>query len=59
MVRRLSQEYSKRARLPCGGRKKATEELERNMRDRVISKPARQDRESRKMIRKMVKQMYE
>ena len=57
-LQRLSEEDSKRARLPGGGRKKASEELEINMREWVISKRARHERVSRKMIRAMAKQMY-
>ena len=47
----------KRARLPAGGRKKASEEPEINMRGWVISKRAHHERVSRKMIRAMEKQM--
>ena len=57
-LQRLSEEDSNRARLPGGGRKKASEELEKNMRDWVIGKRARQERVSRKMIRTMAKKMY-
>ncbi|KAL7382466.1 hypothetical protein ABVT39_022965 [Epinephelus coioides] len=57
-LQRLSEEDSKRARLPGGGRKKASEELEINMREWVIGKRARHERVSRKMIRAMAKQMY-
>ena len=57
-LQRLSEEDSNRARLPAGGRKKAREELEINMREWVISKLARQERVFRKMIRTMAKQMY-
>ena len=52
-LQRLSEEDSNRARLPGGGRKKASEELEINMRGGVISKRARHERVSRKMIRAM------
>ena len=55
---RLSEEDSKRARLPGGGRKKVSEEIELNMWDWVISKRARQERVSRKMIRAKTKEMY-
>ena len=55
---RLSEEDSKRARLPGGGRKKASEEPDINMREWLISKRARHERVSRKMIRAMAKQMY-
>ena len=54
---RLSEEDSNRTRLPAGGRKKASEEPEINMRGFVISKRARHERVSRKMIRVMEKQM--
>ena len=54
----MSEEDSKRARLSGGGRKKASEELEINMREWVISKRTRHKRVSRKMIRAMAKQMY-
>ena len=54
----LSGEDSNRARLPVGGRKKASEEPEINMREWVISKRARHETVSRKMIREMAKQMY-
>ena len=54
----LSEEDSDRARLPFGGRKKASKELEISMRGWVISKRARHERVSRKMIRAMAKQMY-
>uniref|UniRef100_A0A671XQP1 HTH CENPB-type domain-containing protein n=1 Tax=Sparus aurata TaxID=8175 RepID=A0A671XQP1_SPAAU len=57
-LQRLSEEDSKRARLPGGGRKKASEELESNMRNWVISKRARHERVARKMIRVMAKEMY-
>ena len=57
-LQRLSEEDSSRARLTAGGRKKASEELEINMRGWVISKRARHERVSRKMIRAMEKQMY-
>ena len=53
----LSEEDSSRARLPAGGRKKASEEPEINMRGWVISKRACHERVSRKMIRAMEKQM--
>ena len=56
-ARCLSEEDSSRARLPAGGRKKAREEPEINMRGWVISKRARHERVSRKMIRAMEKQM--
>ena len=52
-LQRLSEEDSNRARLPGGGRKKASEELEINMRGGVISKRARHERVSCKMIRAM------
>ncbi|KAJ0055712.1 hypothetical protein NL108_009966 [Boleophthalmus pectinirostris] len=55
---RRSEEDSERARLPGGGRKKASEELELNMREWVIRKRARHERVSRRMIRDMAKQMY-
>ena len=61
MAKKIKLSFSvcpRRARLPGGGRKKASEELEINMREWVISKRARQERVSRKMIRAMVKQMY-
>ena len=54
-----SEEDSNRDRLPGGGRRKASEELEIKMRGRVISKRACHERVSRKMIRVMEKQMYE
>ena len=54
----LSEEDSNRVRLPGGGRKKASEEPEINMQGWVISKRARHERVSRKMIRAMEKQMY-
>ena len=54
----LSEEDSNRVRLPGGGRKKASEEPEINMRGWVISKRACHERVSRKMIRAMAKQMY-
>ena len=57
-LQRLSEEDSNRARLPGGGRKKASEEPEINMQGWVISKRARHERVSRKMIRAMEKQMY-
>ena len=57
-LQHLSKEDSNRTRLPGGGRKKASEELELNMRDWVISKQARHERVSRKMIREMAKEMY-
>ena len=57
-LQRLSEEDSKRARLPGGGRKKASEEFELNMWDWVISKLARHERVSHKMIRAMAKEMY-
>ena len=50
-LQHLSEEDSDRARLPGGGRKKASEELEINMQGWVISKRARHERVSRKMIR--------
>ena len=56
-LQRLSEEDSNRARLPGGGRKKASEELEINMQGWVISKRAHHERVSRKMIRVMEKQM--
>ena len=56
--RRLSEEDSNRTRLPAGGRKKVSEELEINMRGWVISKQARHKRVSRKMIRATEKQMF-
>ena len=57
-LQRLSEEDSSRTRLPAGGRKKAREELQINMREWVISKRARHERVSRKMIRATEKQMY-
>ena len=57
-LQRLSEEISDRARLPGGGRKKASQELEINMREWVISKRARHESVSRKMIRAMEKQIY-
>ena len=54
----LSEEDSKRARLPGGERKKVSEELELNMWDWVISKRARQEKVSHKMIRAKAKEMY-
>ena len=56
-LQRLSEEDSNRTRLPAGGRKKTTEEPEINMRGWVISKRARHERVSRKIIRVMEKQM--
>ena len=55
-LQRLSEEDSNRARLPGGGRKKASEELEINVQGWVNSKWAHHERVSRKMIR--AKQMY-
>ena len=52
----LSEENSNRARLPGGGRMKASKELEINMQGWVISKRACHARVSRKVIR--AKQMY-
>ena len=52
----LSEEDSNRARLPGGGRKKASKEPGLNMWEWVISKRARYKSVSRKMIR--AKQMY-
>ena len=57
-LQRLSEEDSDRTMLPGGGRKKASEQLEINMREWVISKRARHERVSCKMIRAMAKQMY-
>ena len=54
----LSEEDNNRARLPGGGRKKASEELGINMREWVTSKRAHHERVLRKMIRAMEKQMY-
>ena len=56
-LQRLSEKDSNRARLPGAGSKKASEELEMNMQGWVISKQARHQRVSRKMIKVMVKQM--
>ena len=56
-LQRLSEEDSNRARLPGGGRKKASEELEINMQGWLMSKQAHHERVSRKMIRAMEKQM--
>ena len=57
-LQHLFEEDSDRARLPGGGKKKVSEELEINMRGWVISKRAHHKRVSHKMIRAMVKQMY-
>ena len=57
-LQRLSEEDSNRTRLTAGGRRKASEEPEINVRELVISKQARHERVSRKMIRAMEKQMY-
>ena len=54
----LSDEVRNGARLHGGGRKKASKELELNMRDWVISRRACHKRVSHKMIRVMAKQMY-
>ena len=56
-LQRLSEEDSNRARLPGGGRKKGSEELEINMQGWVISKRARHERVSHRMTRAMAKQM--
>ncbi|KAL2091434.1 hypothetical protein ACEWY4_013697 [Coilia grayii] len=57
-LQRLSEEGSKNVRLPGGGRKKASEELEVNIREWVLSKRAGHERVSRKMIREKAKQLY-
>ena len=57
-LQRLSKEDSNRTRLPGGGRKKSSKELEINMWEWVISKRARHERVSHKMIRATEKQMY-
>ena len=58
-LQHLSEEDSNRARLPGGGRKKASEEPEINMSEWVISKWSHQERVSHKMIKAMAKQMYD
>uniref|UniRef100_A0A672HC15 HTH CENPB-type domain-containing protein n=1 Tax=Salarias fasciatus TaxID=181472 RepID=A0A672HC15_SALFA len=57
-LQRLSEVDSKRARLRGGGRKKASEELEVNMREWVIGKRLRHERVTRKMIRVKAKEIF-